>query len=71
MSSKSIRAIDLYCRVSNWNNSLQNAHPDEIERWTKERDKALTRFRKAFRNVSLAEFIDGRWNGKDIAHRIR
>jgi hypothetical protein len=46
MSRNSIKAVDLYCSVANWNDSIANAYPDEIERWTVQRDRKLASFRK-------------------------
>lgn len=60
MSSRSIRAIDLFCEVCNWNHSLANAYPEEVENWTRKRDRKLAQFRRAFAKVTKEEFMRGR-----------
>ena len=45
MSRRTTRACDLACSISNWNGSLRNAFADEVERWTRKRDKELAKLR--------------------------
>ena len=59
MSRTSIKAVDAYCDVINWDESLKNAHPDEIERWTKKRNKSLDKMRRALSQTNKAEFMRG------------
>ena len=60
MSRKSIKAIDAYCDVLNWDESLKNAHPVEFEFWKKRRDKSLVRLRILLAQISQEEFMRGR-----------
>jgi len=61
MSRNSIKAVDLYCSVANWNDSIATAYPNEIERWTAQRDRKLAAFRKVMAKVTLNDFLSGRW----------
>jgi hypothetical protein len=60
MSRNSPKAIDLYCSVLNWNDSLANGYPNEINRWTTQRDRKLAAFRKVMAKVTLDDFLSGR-----------
>jgi hypothetical protein len=71
MSRNSLKAIDLYCRVLNWNGSLENAYDEEIERWTELRDRELKKFRDAMSKVTLDEFLAGRWGNVSIENRMK
>jgi hypothetical protein len=70
MSRNSIKAVDLYCSVANWNDSLENAYPDEIKRWTAQRDRKLAAFRKAMAKVTLDGFLSGRWGSYPMHRRL-
>jgi hypothetical protein len=71
MSRNAIKAVDLYCRVLNWNESLKNAYDDEIERWTEKRDRELKKIREAMSKVTLDEFLGGRWGSVSIENRMK
>jgi hypothetical protein len=60
VSRNTIKALDLYCQVLNWNESLKNAHDDERPRWTVQRDHVLTKFRAAMTKITQEEFLKGR-----------
>jgi hypothetical protein len=70
MSRNSLKAIDLYCAVINWNNSLANAYPSEIKRWTAQRDRKLAAFRKVMAKVTLDDFLSGRWGSCPLHQRL-
>jgi hypothetical protein len=70
MSRNSVKAVDLYCSVRNWNDSLANAYPNEIERWTAQRDRKLAAFRKIMAKVTLDEFLSGRWGSCPMHQRL-
>ena len=70
MSRNSIKAVDLYCSVANWNDSLENAYPDEIKRWTAQRDRKLAAFRKVMAKVTLDDFLSGRWGSCPMHRRL-
>jgi hypothetical protein len=70
MSRNSIKAVDLFCRVANWNDSLENAYADEVERWTMKRDRQLTRFRNVMAKVTREEFLAGRWGNTPMTKRV-
>jgi hypothetical protein len=71
MSNNSIRAIDLFCRATNWDRSLENAFPEEAAHWAKQRDRAILAFRKAMQKTTRDEFLRGRWGTTPVAERIR
>lgn len=60
MSRNSIKAVDLFCRILNWNNSIENSYEDERPRWTKQRDRHLAKFRKVMAKITQDEFLAGR-----------
>jgi hypothetical protein len=70
MSKNSIKAVDLYIRVLRCSDLLSTATPDEMERYTKKRDKALQKYRKALHKITLEEFLNGRWSGICIEQRM-
>ena len=70
MSRNSIKAIDLCCRVLNWNDSLENAYDDEREDWTRKRDRELMKLRKVMAKVTQEEFLAGRWGHTPIHKRV-
>jgi len=70
MSRSSIKAVDVYCRVVNWDNALANCFPEERERWTQKRDKDLKRFRAALAKTTKEEFVRGRWGYTSMEQRI-
>jgi hypothetical protein len=70
MSTASIKAIDAYCDVCNWDDSLKNAFPEEIEPWTRRRDRYLRQLRKALAQTTREEFLRGRWAGTPMQDRI-
>jgi hypothetical protein len=70
MSRNSIKAVDLFCRVLNWNNSLENAYDDEVERWTMKRDRELMKLRNVMGKVTLEEFSAGRWGNTPMQKRV-
>jgi len=61
MSRQSIKAVDAYCQVCNWDRSIENCYPDEREPWGKKRDKALAKLRRALAKTTKEEFLKGRW----------
>jgi hypothetical protein len=70
MTRHSIKAVDLYCSVANWNDSIAKAYPDEIERWTAQRDRKLASFRKVMVKVTLDDFLSGRWGSCPMHRRL-
>jgi len=70
MSRAVIRAIDADCAVRNWDNSLEHAFPEEVESWTRIRDRHLKRLRKALTQITREEFLRGRWCGTPMHERI-
>jgi hypothetical protein len=70
MSRNTIKAVDLFCRVANWNNSLENAYADEVERWTKKRDRELTRLSTIMAKITREEYLAGRWGNTPMQKRI-
>jgi hypothetical protein len=46
MSRRTIRACDLMCDVWNETQLLEHAFPEEVERWTRRRDRNLAKLRK-------------------------
>jgi hypothetical protein len=70
MSRSSIKAIDAYCKVCNWDDALKNAYPDEIERWTKKRDRYLKKLRQALTEATREEYLRGRWGYTPMGTRI-
>jgi hypothetical protein len=44
MTAASIKAVDEYCRVANWDDALSNCrYEDERQPWTEKRDKHLAK----------------------------
>ena len=70
MSRASIRAVDAYCSVCNWDDSLRNAFPNEIEPWARQRDRRPRGLCKALALTTRKEFLRGRWNGTPMEDRI-
>jgi hypothetical protein len=69
MSRASIKAVDAYCEVLSCDEVLAAGYPDELERWTNRRDRALAKFRRALSETTYAEFISGRWGGAPMSER--
>lgn len=55
MSRLTLRVVDLYCAVWNENALLAHAYPDEIERWSKGRDRKLELLRRAVAKLTPDE----------------
>jgi hypothetical protein len=70
MSKASIKAVDAYCDLLNWENSIPNCFPEERERWTQKRDRALAQFRAAMAKITQEEFLRGRWGSASMERRL-
>lgn len=70
MSARSLKAVDLYCRVMNEDDQLQHAYPEELPRWTRERDRVLKKFRTVMAKVTKEEFLSGRWSNTPMQERL-
>ena len=68
--SNIIKAIDLHCKVLNWDNSVSNAFPDEVARWSRIRDRHLEKFRSAMVKITREEFLGARWLDRRFASHI-
>jgi hypothetical protein len=71
MTAASIKAVDEYCRVANWDDALSNCrYEDERQPWTEKRDKHLAKLRAALAKTTKDEFLRGRWDNTPMAKRI-
>jgi hypothetical protein len=71
MSRNSIKAVDLFADVLNWDGSIKNAFDDEVAGWTSKRNEALAKFRKAMSKITKEEFLAGRWGNTPMKMRTR
>lgn len=73
MSRLGIRATDLMCRISNWNNLIEhNVAPPgsrfeavcvaENDRWRAKRDKEIVKLREILKRLTKEEYFNGRWD---------
>jgi hypothetical protein len=69
--TKVTRTVDLFCRVINQNNLLAHAFDEEVEPWTKKRDRDLKRFRLAMTKITREQFLAARWGAAPIHYRLK